>query len=146
LTLDLQPWSGPAGIGARFAAEKKANPAVKVIMRTYQLGLLKAVPGAPAAGPDAQRAHLQHIADMQAAGKLAAVGPMTDDGPIRGMFVFRTDEAEARRLASQDPHVRAGRLVLGLFTWWCAEHVMPDELPPVRVTVLVSCGPPTACR
>lgn len=54
MTLDLQPWSGPAGIGARFAAEKKANPAVKVIMRTYQLGLLKAVPGAPAAGPDAQ--------------------------------------------------------------------------------------------
>ena len=49
------------------------------------------------------------------------------------MRLRTADEAEARRLSSQDPHVRAGRLVLELFTWWCAEHVMPDELPPVPV-------------
>jgi uncharacterized protein YciI len=102
-------------------------------MRTYQLGLLKAVPGAPGASPDAQRAHLQHIADMQAAGEIAAVGPTLDQGEVRGLFVFKTDAAEARRLEAEDPHVKAGRLTLELYTWWCAEHVLPDVLPPVPV-------------
>ena len=133
LTLDLHPWWGPAGIGAGFAAEKKADPAMNVKMLTYQLGLLKAVPGAPPGTPDAQRAHLQHIADMQAAGKLAAVGPTPDGGVLRGIFVFKTDAAEARRLASEDPHVRSGRSVVDLYSWWCADHVMPDILPPVPV-------------
>ena len=133
LTLDLHPWAGPAGIGARLAAEMKADPAFKVVMRTYQLGLLMNVPGAPSAGADAQRAHLQHISDMQAAGKLAAVGPILDGGPIAGIFVFKTDAAEAKRLAAEDPHVKAGRLTLELFTWWCGEHIMPDKLPPVPV-------------
>jgi uncharacterized protein YciI len=133
LTLDLHPWWGPAGIGARFAAEKQADPAMKVTMRTYQLGLLRVVPGARDASPDQQRAHLQHIADMQAAGGLAAVGPFTDEGPLRGLFVFKTSAEEARALAAGDPHVKAGRLTLELLTWWCAEHVMPDLLPPVPV-------------
>jgi uncharacterized protein len=133
LVLELHPWWGPAGIGDRYAAEHKADAAAKVTMRTYQLGLLKAVDGAAASTPDAQRSHLQHIADMQAAGKLAAVGPVTDEGPLRGIFVFKTDAAEANRLVSADPHVAAGRLRLDLFTWWCAEHVLPDVLPPVPI-------------
>jgi uncharacterized protein len=133
LTLELHPWWGPAGIGERYAAERKADPAMKVTMRTYQLGLLVAVEKAAAATPDAQRSHLQHIAEMQAAGKLAAVGPIADDGPLRGLFVFKTDAAEARTLASADPHIAAGRLRLELFTWWCAEHVLPDVLPPVPI-------------
>jgi uncharacterized protein YciI len=133
LTLELHPWWGPAGIGARYAAEHKADPSAKVNMRTYQLGLLKGADGAAAATPDQQRGHLQHIADMQAAGKLAAVGPVVDEGPLRGVFVFKTDADEARALEASDPHVKDGRMRLELFTWWCAEHVMPDALPPVPV-------------
>jgi uncharacterized protein YciI len=133
LALDLHPWWGPAGIGAQLAAELKANPTAKVAMRTYQLGLLKAVDGAPDATPEQQRAHLQHIADMQAAGKLAAVGPVVEGGALRGVFVFKTDAAEAKALASADPHVKAGRLRLEIVTWWCAEKVLPDVLPPVPV-------------
>jgi uncharacterized protein len=124
---------GPAGIGARYAAETKADPSLTIPMRTYQLGLLKVVPGAPAADADAQRAHLQHIAAMQAAGKLAAVGPVTDGGPIAGIIVFNTNAAEALGLASEDPLVKAGRMKIELFTWWCAEKVMPDTLPQVPV-------------
>lgn len=132
LRLELHPWWGPAGIGARYAAEKKADPAMKVTMLTYQLGLLKAVPGAAEAA-GAQREHLQHIADMQAAGKLAAVGPTPDGGPLQGIFVFKTDAAEAKRLAAEDPHVKAGRMTVELYSWWCAAHVLPDVLPPVPV-------------
>jgi uncharacterized protein YciI len=133
LTLELHPWIGPAGIGVRYAQDYKADPSMKVTMRTYQLGLLKAVDGAPKATPEAQRAHLQNIAEMQAAGKLAAVGPVTDEGTLRGILVFKTDGAEAKALASADPHVKAGRLRAEIFTWWCAEKVMPDVLPPAPV-------------
>lgn len=131
LTLELHPWWGPAGIGERYAAEHKADPAAKTTMRTYQLGLLRAVEGAPAATPEQQRAHLAHLARMQSAGKLAAVGPVLDEGSLRGVLVFNTEAGEARTLEEADPHVRDGRLRLELLTWWCAEHVMPDVLPPV---------------
>jgi len=133
LTLEIHPWWGPAGIGARYAAEHKADPSAKVNMRTYQLALLKGVDGAQAATSGQQRAHLQHIADMQGAGKLAAVGPMLDDGPLLGVFVFNTDADEARKLAAADPHIKDGRMRLELLTWWCADHVLPDTLPPVPV-------------
>lgn len=133
LKLELHQWWGPSGIGARFAAEKKSDPSFKVTMRTYQLGLLKAVAGQPAPTTEGQRAHLQHIAEMQAAGKLAAVGPTPGEDALRGVFVFKTDAAEASRLASEDPHVKAGRMAVDIYTWWCAEHVMPDVLPPVPV-------------
>ena len=68
-----------------------------------------------------------------AAGKLAAVGPVTDGGPIAGIIVFSTDAAEALGLASEDPLVKAGRLKIELFTWWCAEKVMPDTPPQLPV-------------
>jgi hypothetical protein len=29
--------------------------------------------------------------------------------------------------------VKAGRMAVDIYTWWCAEHVMPDVLPPVPV-------------
>lgn len=133
LALELHPWWGPSGVGARFAAEKKSDPSFKVSMRTYQLGLLKAVPGAAESTAAEQRAHLQHIAEMQAAGRLAAVGPTPGADALRGIFIFKTDAAEAKRLSAEDPHVKAGRMTVELYTWWCAEHVMPDVLPPVPV-------------
>ena len=133
LTLQLYRWLGPAGIGTRFTAEKKSDPAFKVKMRTYELGLLKGVPGVPQSTPEGQKAHLEHIAAMQAAGKLAAVGPIVDEGDLRGIYIFNTDAAEAKRLASEDPHVKAGRMTVEVLTWWCAEKVMPDSLPPVPV-------------
>lgn len=133
LALELHTWWGPAGVGTEYAAEHKANPAAKVVMRTYQLGLLKAVPGAAPPSAEAQRAHLEHIAAMQATGKLAAVGPIAGDGDLRGLFVFKTEAAEAKALAAADPHVKAGRMRVEIVTWWCAEKVMPSALPPVPV-------------
>jgi uncharacterized protein YciI len=75
--------------------------------------------------PEAQRAHLQHVADWQAAGKIVAAGQIKDDGEIRGIFVFATDAAEAQRFVAEDPHAKAGKRTMDLFTWWCADHVMP---------------------
>jgi len=45
---------------------------------------------------------------VHAAGKLAAVGPVGDGGPIRGIYVFKVVAGEAKALAAADPHVKAG--------------------------------------
>ena len=126
LALDLHPWIGPAGIGERFANEKKTDPAFKVKMRTYQLALLSLAPGASKAGPDEERAHDEYVATFKTRGKVAASGPTRDGGALREVLILAVDAAEAARMVASDPMVRSGKVRAELLTWWCAEHVLPD--------------------
>jgi hypothetical protein len=50
---------------------------------------------------------------------------------LRGLAFYRTGSlGDARRLAEQDPAVRAGRLAIEVMTWWCpyASMVMRGQL------------------
>jgi uncharacterized protein YciI len=64
-------------------------------------------------------AHLAHLADLGRRGIIAANGPLLDqsDETMRGMSVYTVDAAEARRLAEQDPAVRAGRFRVDVARW-----------------------------
>ena len=64
-------------------------------------------------------AHLAHLADLGRRGIIAANGPLLDqsDETIRGMSVYTVDPTEARRLAEQDPTVRAGRFRVDVARW-----------------------------
>jgi uncharacterized protein YciI len=64
-------------------------------------------------------AHLAHLADLGRRGIIAANGPLLDqsDETMRGMSVYTVDPAEARRLAEQDPAVRAGRFRVDVARW-----------------------------
>jgi uncharacterized protein YciI len=77
-------------------------------------------PALPQAEIDAlQRAHLGYLASLVEQGHVLVNGPLegpTDDN-LRGLSVYRTSVEEARRLASEDPSVKAGRLVVEVFTW-----------------------------
>lgn len=66
-----------------------------------------------------QAAHLDHLAAMRERGVLLAAGPFTDqaDETKRGLCIYRTDLDETRRLAEQDPSVRAGRIAVETMTW-----------------------------
>jgi uncharacterized protein YciI len=129
LTLDLHPWYGPAGIGDAYFAAAARDSAYQPRMITLQFGLLRRGPRWTAASTAATRAlqadHLAHIDRLVRSGTLAAAGPFTDDGELRGVFVFRADSAEAHRLSLQDPAVRAGRLRVELHRWMVAEGVIP---------------------
>lgn len=64
-------------------------------------------------------AHLAHLADLHRQGFIAANGPLLDqsDSSMRGMSVYTVDADEARRLAEQDPAVRAGRFRVDVARW-----------------------------
>lgn len=87
-----------------------------------------------------QREHLAYLTWLQRAGHTVAAGPLGDqaDEGMRGLVFYRTGSLdEARRLASADPAVRAGRLEADVMTWYCppgsmklpgrAVHIPDDE-------------------
>jgi len=113
--------AGPGGPDA--GAE--APPA----MERYTLVLLKRPTdgGAKVADPEAlQRQHIGHLQAMARAGKLVVAGPFDDqtDPRLRGMCLYRTSLEETRRLAHEDPAVKAGRLEVEAFSWWVEKGAM----------------------
>ena len=53
---------------------------------------------------------------------------------MRGLTFFCVGSvAEARRLAEDDPAVRAGRLAVDVMTWWCPAGTMTRPGRPVSV-------------
>ena len=93
-------------------------------MTTVYMGLLKRGPraaewdGRPGELAELQAAHLANNARLVESGKLILVGPFTDDGFWRGVFVFKVDSLEeAEVLAATDPSVQAGRLAFEFHPW-----------------------------
>jgi uncharacterized protein YciI len=83
-----------------------------------------------------QREHLAYLAGLRASGHIATNGPVLDqpDESLRGLTFFRTGSlAEARRLAEQDPAVRAGRLTVDVMTWWCPPGTLVRPGRPITL-------------
>lgn len=76
-----------------------------------------------------QEGHMANIRKMAADGKLVLAGPFSDNGKLRGMFVFQVGSMdEAKALADGDPAVQAGRLVAEIHPWFAAKGIRVD--PP----------------
>jgi len=74
-----------------------------------------------------QRDHLAYLGGLRDAGIIVANGPVDDqpDESLRGLTFSRTGSLEeARRLAEQDPAVRARRLAVEIMTWLCPAGTM----------------------
>jgi len=92
-------------------------------MTHYVLGLLRQAPVVPQRteeeAADLQEAHLAHLRRLRETGELIAVGPVEEEGVLRGILVFRTEDiSRARELMKTDPLVGGGYLVLDLYTWF----------------------------
>jgi uncharacterized protein YciI len=102
-----------------------APTAPPIAFESYQLVLLQR-PEHPRDYPEAkleeiQQAHLAHIRALAEAGKLLVAGPFDDqpDPRLRGLELLRVGSvAEAKRLADEDPAVKAGRLEAVVMTWY----------------------------
>lgn len=76
-----------------------------------------------------QQGHMENIQHMAQIGKLVLAGPFTDDGDLRGVFVFQNvTREEAEQLCAADPAVKAGRLRIELHPWFSAKGIRVD--PP----------------
>jgi uncharacterized protein len=89
----------------------------------------------PASAPDypeaeldrIQREHLAYHARLRESGQVVTNGPVVGppDPSLRGLTFYRTGSLEeARRLAEDDPAVRAGRLAVEIMTWYCPPATM----------------------
>lgn len=91
-------------------------------MRPYVMAFLKAGPNrsqSPEQRDTLQQAHLQYVRMLAERGDLVLAGPFMDDGELRGIFIFATDDLEqARAWTNADPAVQAGSLVMELKPWY----------------------------
>lgn len=84
-----------------------------------------------------QEEHLPYLGSLRSAGHIVTNGPVLDqpDESMRGIAFYRTGSLEeARRLAEQDPAVRAHRLTIEVMTWWCPPGTMTKQGHPVTVS------------
>jgi uncharacterized protein len=129
--MNPQAWWGVAlsALLASSSGGPDAGADAPSAMERYTLVLLKrpANGGAKVADPQAlQRQHIGHLVAMARAGKLVVAGPFDDqtDPRMRGMCLYRTSVEEARRLAGEDPAVKAGWLEVDAFSWWVEKGAM----------------------
>lgn len=89
----------------------------------------------PASAPDypeaeldrIQREHLAYHARLRESGQVVTNGPVVGppDPSLRGLTFYRTGSLEeSRRLAEDDPAVRAGRLEVEIMAWYCPPATM----------------------
>jgi len=72
------------------------------------------------------QAHLDHLWHLHEQGKIVAMGPVLDDGDIRGISIYRADSVEeVMELSSADPAVQAGRFVLEVHPWMTHKGILP---------------------
>ena len=108
-------------------------------MEKYYVVLLKRAPNAPRLeGPaleELQKKHLGHLRGMYEAGKMVIAGPFDEqrDETMRGMCLYRVATIdEARKLAEQDPMVKAGRLQVEVLAWWVEKGYVSFKPPSAR--------------
>lgn len=93
------------------------------VFEVRTLVVLRSGTAPPELGPDDARAlqlaHVAYLADLVERGLVAANGPLLDasDPTMRGLSVYTVGVEEARRLAEDDPAVRAGRLRVDVARW-----------------------------
>jgi uncharacterized protein len=72
-----------------------------------------------------QEEHLAHLTELSNQGKICIAGPFGDNGDLRGIIIFNVASLdEAEKFESEDPAVKAGRLVMEIRPWWGAKGSM----------------------
>jgi uncharacterized protein len=120
--VEVHPW---------FAADEIMKPVfTPAALQTYYFGfLLKGDKWTPEVTEETKKIQAGHMAHLEASGKsgkLVIAGPLSDDGNIRGILVYKTATIdEARAIAAADPAVKAGRLKVELHPWMVSKGALP---------------------
>jgi uncharacterized protein YciI len=123
-------------LAAAVTAQQPSPPAAKPDgmppnMEMYQLGFLKKgpkwTPEKTEQTAKIQEGHMAHLNAMAASGQLVVAGPVgAGAGDLRGILVFKgISTEEAVKMASEDPAVKAGRLIVEIVPWWVEKGILP---------------------
>lgn len=110
-----------------FSQEKKEkyDPMKEYEMKTYYFGFLKSGTKRDQSKEEVakiQQAHLEHLKKLADAGQLVIAGPFLDNSEFRGVLIFNVETIEeAKKLANNDPAVKAGRLIVDIKPWMAAK-------------------------
>jgi uncharacterized protein YciI len=109
-------------------------------LEQFQFLLLRRPPDAPeyddATIARLQAEHVEFYTGLRAAGHVLTNGPFLEqpDPALRGLALFAVESLDrALELASDDPLVRAGRIVLDGMLWWAPAGTMVRAGLPVRL-------------
>jgi uncharacterized protein len=110
-------------------------------LEAFELVLLRR-PTNPTDYPDEeidriQREHLAFYAGLREGGQVVTNGPFVEqpDPDLRGLAFYRTGSVEqSRKLAEDDPAVRAGRLTVEIMTWYCPPGTMTRPGRPITLS------------
>lgn len=95
------------------------------IMKKYYFCLLKRGPNRNIDSvklAEIQKGHLAHLNKLAGDGKISIAGPFDGDFDWRGIIIFNSKtKEEAEQLQSEDPAVKAGRLMFEIYPWWAAK-------------------------
>jgi uncharacterized protein len=109
----------PSGYDAELASRLGAD---EYGMHKYVIAFLKEGTNRtqpPEESKQLMKAHLANIVRLADAGSLVVAGPFLDEGPLRGIYIFKVATVEeARALTATDPAVQAGRLEMELHPWY----------------------------
>jgi len=98
-----------------------------ILMQQYFMAFLKSGPTRSQTKEESdslQTLHLEHLQKMYNLGYADISGPFGDNGDIRGITIYNTPTIEiADSLASIDPMVKSGRLVIEMHPWWAAKGI-----------------------
>jgi uncharacterized protein YciI len=131
LRVHVEDWRSVKGIGDGIASKLK-DPNFKIKMTRYGFVVSWWTPQAPknwnsAEAKSKRKEQLEWFNSN--ASKLAASGPFADSREFASVAVFRsTDLEEIRKLAAEEPFVKAGWARPEVLIWLVAEGVMPESL------------------
>src|SRR5690606_2170479 len=95
------------------------------LMQQYFIAFLKSGPIRSQNEEEAemlQQQHQEHLSKMYELGYADISGPFGDNGDIRGITIYNVPTQKmADSLATADPMVKAGRLVVEIHPWWAAK-------------------------
>lgn len=111
-------------VSSVMSAQEKSSEK-KYEMKTYYLVFLKKGPNRSQDSITVhklQEQHMAHLNKMADEGKMDICGPLMDDIDIRGVCVYNVaTKEEAMKLASEDPMVKAGRLMVEIHPFYSAK-------------------------
>lgn len=120
MVVEAKPWYGPKGW---FSVPNDPPVPEPLIWGFLMRGPNTSLPAAEAA--EIQKGHLSYMDSLHAQGKLVMAGPFGDNSAYRGVVVYRVASVDdAKKLAADDPAVKAGRLVIEARPWMTFKGIL----------------------